>query len=71
MWLERLETTCLQTGCDIHMEALGRAGGGILDCLIGMPNNQPWEASREELKRCFSDLTSLGHTATQLENTTQ
>ena len=26
---------------------------------------------REELKRCFSDQTSLGHAATQLENMTQ
>ena len=29
------------------------------------------EAVREELKRCFSDQTSLGHAATQLENMAQ
>ena len=29
------------------------------------------KAIREELKRCFSDQTSLGHAATQLENMTQ
>ena len=31
----------------------------------------PWKAIREELKRCFSDQTSLGHAAAQLENMTQ
>ena len=30
-----------------------------------------WKAVREELKRCFSDQTSLGHAAAQLENMTQ
>ena len=30
-----------------------------------------WLFIREELKRCFSDQTSLGHAATQLENMTQ
>ena len=30
-----------------------------------------WKAIREEIKRCFSDQTSLGHAATQLENMTQ
>ena len=30
-----------------------------------------WRPIREELKRCFSDQTSLGHAAAQLENMTQ
>ena len=30
-----------------------------------------WRAIKEELKRCFSDQTSLGHVAAQLENMTQ
>ena len=36
-----------------------------------LPNAHSWKAIREELKRCFSDQTSLGHAATQLENMTQ
>ena len=35
------------------------------------PNARSWKAIREELKRCFSDQTSLGHAAAQLENMTQ
>ena len=35
------------------------------------PTIGPWSAIREELKRCFSDQISLGHTAAQLENMTQ
>ena len=36
-----------------------------------LPNAHSWKAIREELKRCFSDQTSLGHAAAQLENMTQ
>ena len=38
---------------------------------MGIPAEQPLAASREELKRCFSDVTSLGHAAAQLDNMTQ
>ena len=38
---------------------------------MALPNTHSWKAIREELKRCFSDQTSLGHAATQLENMTQ
>ena len=34
-------------------------------------NANSWRPIREELKRCFSDQTSLGHAAAQLENMTQ
>ena len=36
-----------------------------------LPNARSWNAIREELKRCFSDQTSLGHAAAQLENMMQ
>ena len=38
---------------------------------MALPNACSWKAIREELKRCFSDQTSLGHAATQLENMMQ
>ena len=38
---------------------------------MALPNACSWKAIREELKRCFSDQTSLGHAAAQLENMTQ
>ena len=38
---------------------------------MALPNARSWRAIREELKRCFSDQTSLGHAAAQLENMTQ
>ena len=38
---------------------------------MALPNARSWKAIREELKRCFSDQTSLGHAAAQLENMTQ
>ena len=36
-----------------------------------LPNARSWRPIREELKRCFSDQTSLGLAAAQLENMTQ
>ena len=38
---------------------------------MALPNACSWKAIREELKSCFSDQTSLGHVAAQLENMTQ
>ena len=38
---------------------------------MALPDAHSWKAIREELKRCFSDQTSLGHAATQLENMLQ
>ena len=38
---------------------------------MALPKAHSWKAIREELKRCFSDQTSLGHAAAQLENMTQ
>ena len=38
---------------------------------MALPDAHSWKAIREELKRCFSDQTSLGHAATQLENMSQ
>ena len=39
--------------------------------MMALPNARSWRAIREELKRCFSDQTFLGHAAAQLENMTQ
>ena len=36
-----------------------------------LPNARSWRPIREELKRCFSDQTSLEHATAQLENMTQ
>ena len=36
-----------------------------------LPDAHSWKAIREELKRCFSYQTSLGHAAAQLENMSQ
>ena len=36
-----------------------------------LPNARSRRPIREELKRCFSDQTSLGHAAAQLQNMTQ
>ena len=38
---------------------------------MALLNARSWKAIREELKRCFSDQTSLVHAAAQLENITQ
>ena len=38
---------------------------------MAFPNARSWKAIREELKRCFSDQTSLGHATVQLENMAQ
>ena len=70
-WLEWLEATCFYSGRNIKTEALGRSAGPVQNVIMALPNAHSWKAIREELKRCFSDQTSLGHGAAQLENMTQ
>ena len=70
-WLEWLEAACFYSGRNIKTEALGRSAGPVQNVIMALPNAHSWKAIREELKRCFSDQTSLGHAATQLENMTQ
>ena len=68
---ECLEATCFYSGRNIKTEALGRLAGPVQNVIMALPNAHSWKAIREELKRCFSDQTSLGHAAAQLENMTQ
>ena len=70
-WLESLKLSSLHIDQDIQKEPLGTGEGGVRDYSMGMSMNQPWSALREEPKRCISDLTLLGHSAAQLENTAQ
>ena len=70
-WLEHLEAACFYSGRNIKTEALGRSGGPVQNVIMAFSNARSWRPIREELKRCFSDQTSLGHVAAQLENMTQ
>ena len=70
-WLEHLEAACFYSGRNIKTEALGRSPGPVQYVIMALLNAHSWKAIREELKRCFSDQTSLGHAAAQLENMTQ
>ena len=70
-WLEHLEAACFYSGRNIKMEALGRSAGPVQNVIMALSNARSWRPIREELKRCFSDQTSLGHAAAQLENMTQ
>ena len=69
--MEQLEAACFSSERNIKTEALGRSAGPVQNVIMALPNARSWKAIREELKRCFSDQTSLGHAATQLENMTQ
>ena len=70
-WLEHLEGACFYSGINIKTEALGRSTGPIQNVIMALLNARSWRPIRKELKRCFSDQTSLGHAAAQLENVTQ
>ena len=70
-WLECLEAACFYSGRNMKTEALGRSAGPVQNVIMVLPHARSWRAIREELKRCFSDQTSLGHVAAQLENMTQ
>ena len=69
--LECLEAAYFYCGRNIKMEALCRSTGPVQNVIMALPNARSWRAIREELKRCFSDQTSFGHAAAQLENMTQ
>ena len=71
LWLERLEVACFYSGRNIKTEALGRSAGPVQNVIMALPNARSWRAIREELKRFFSDQTSLGHATAQLQNMTQ
>ena len=70
-WLEHLEAACFYSGRNIKTEALGRSGGPVQNVIMAISNTRSWRPIRGELKRCFSDQTTLGHAAAQLENMTQ
>ena len=70
-WLECLETSCFYSGRNIKTEALGRSAGPVQNVIMALLNARSWKAIREELKRCFSNQTSLGHATAQLGNMTQ
>ena len=55
----------------MRTKAVGRSAGPVQNVIMVLPHARFWRAIREELKRCFSDQTSLGHAAAQLENMTQ
>ena len=58
-WLECLEAACFYIGRYIKTEALGRSAGPVQNVIMAFPTARSWKAIREELKRCFSDQTSL------------
>ena len=66
-WLEHLEAACFYSGRNMKTEALGRSAGPVQNVIMVLPHARSWRAIREELKRCFSDQTSLKHVAAQLE----
>ena len=70
-WLERLEVACFYSGRNIKTKALRRSTGPVQNVIMALPNARSWRPIREEMKRCFSDQTSLGHADAQLENMTQ
>ena len=70
-WLECLEAACFYSRRNVKTEALGRSAGPVQNVIMALPHARSWRAIRKELKRCFSDQTSLGHAATQLEYMTQ
>ena len=70
-WLEHLEAACFYSGRNIKTKALGRSAGPVQNVIMALPNATSSRPFREELKRCSSDQTSLGHAATQLENMSQ
>ena len=59
------------SGRNIKTETLGKSAGPVQNVIMALPNARSWRPIGEQLKRCFSDQTSLGHAATQLENMTQ
>ena len=69
-WLEHLEAACFYNRRNMKTEALGRSARPVQNVIMALPHARSWRAIREELKRCFSDQTSLGHAAAQLENMT-
>ena len=70
-WLESLEAACFYSRRNIKTEALGILAGPVQNVIMALPKARSWKAIRKELKRCFSDQTSLGHAAAQLENVAQ
>ena len=61
--LEHLEAACFYSGRNVKTEALGRSAGPIQNVIMALPNARCWRPIREELKRCFSNQTSLRHAA--------
>ena len=70
-WLAYLEAACFYSGRNIKTEALGGSPGPVQNVIMALPNARSWKTITEELKRCFSNQTSLGYVAALLESMTQ
>ena len=65
----REESAYLQSGHDIQNEELEKVGRDV--CLIGFPVILLWSSARQEVKRCFSNLSNAAHDAVSLPTITQ
>ena len=45
---------------------LGKAEGNVRTCPMGLPVNLLWSMVQQELKRCFSELSTAAHAAVSL-----
>ena len=70
-WLESLETLCEESGRNIRTEIIGRSGPMVQRVLKSIPTTERWSVAREELRRCFSELTSKAHAARKLKDLVQ
>jgi hypothetical protein len=66
-WIDALEAMCLQSGRDIHTEAMGRSNKEVRDTIMSMPKLQKWSVTKEVLRINFSNLPTMAHAAAQLE----
>ena len=70
-WLEPIETLCQESGRDVRVEVMGRAGPIVQRILKSIPATKPWSVQREELRRCVSDIPTKAHAAKKLQKLAQ
>ena len=70
--LQQLNTSAYQCNFDHIIASIPIYDGSdregffpVQNVIMALPNARSWRAIREELKRCFSDQTSLGHAFAQ------
>ena len=67
-WFHRIESACSYTKQNLHLEAMGKSTGKVLNTIMSIPQNYAWSIVKKGLsKRVFGIYIALAHATAELD----